>query len=122
MLLPALAVIAFAYGSNWAIMPSYISKRFLGSHVGVMFNIHSGHIALAVLLTSYAVGGLYDAQAELQGADSFCRGTICWRPAFALGLFAQAAALAVALLLMWKVRRPQASECKASSEKTCHDK
>lgn len=103
-LLPALAVTAVAYGANWAIMPSYIAKRFQGSHVGVMFNIHSGHIALAVLLTSYIVGGLYDMEATHQGKDAFCRGAVCWRSSFALGAGLQALALLVGLLLAWAVR------------------
>ncbi|CAE7216629.1 unnamed protein product [Symbiodinium pilosum] len=122
MLLPAIALIAAAYGSNWAIMPSYISKRFYGSHVGVMFNIHSGHLALAVLLMSYAVGGLYDAQADFQNEGSFCRGTVCWRAAFILGLGVQAAAFAVLLVLMWKVRRPSSDTRGVAPEKTCHEK
>ena len=88
-----LSAVVFVHRPSKAIMPSYIAKRFQGSHaswlpwiccdslvgrctswskpvrheepgrqpdihfdkfeVGVMFNIHSGHIALAVLLTSY---------------------------------------------------------------------
>ncbi|CAK9025255.1 unnamed protein product [Durusdinium trenchii] len=104
-LLPALAVTAAAYGANWAIMPSFIAKRFQGSHVGVMFNVHSGHIAVAVLLTSYAVGGLYDIEAAQQGQDAFCRGAICWRSSFALGAGLQTLALLVGLVLAWSVRR-----------------
>ncbi|CAJ1371942.1 unnamed protein product [Effrenium voratum] len=106
-LLPALGLTAAAYGANWAIMPSYIAKRFQGSHVGMMFNIHSGHIALAVLLTSYAVGGLYDAQAAEQGQGAFCRGGVCWRTSFGLAAGTEIFALAVALVLMWKVRHAQ---------------
>lgn len=103
-LLPALAVTAAAYGANWAIMPSFIAKRFQGAHVGVMFNIHSGHIALTVLLTSYVVGGLYDVEAARQGEDAFCHGAVCWRSSFGLGAGLQALALLVGLVLAWVVR------------------
>lgn len=103
-LLPALAVTAAAYGANWAIMPSFIAKRFQGAHVGVMFNIHSGHIALTVLLTSYVVGGLYDVEAARQGEDAFCHGAVCWRSSFGLGAGLQALALSVGLVLAWVVR------------------
>lgn len=103
-LLPALAVTAAAYGANWAIMPSFIAKRFQ-AHVGVIFNVHSGHMCLAVLFSSYVVGGLYDAEALRQGGDAFCRGAGCWRPAFALAAGAQGLALLVAGLLAWRVRR-----------------
>ncbi|CAE8610579.1 unnamed protein product, partial [Polarella glacialis] len=126
VLLPALLVIAFCYGSNWAIMPSFLESRFHGAHVGVTFNLNTGGLGLAVLGVSYVVGSLHDAAATLQspaaGSPSlpdesgFCLGASCWRNAFQLGGLAAILGLAGALALSCsESSRQRRSSLKAGS-------
>merc|ERR1712107_296310 len=88
MLVPVLLAVGFAYGANWAIMPSSLKVRFGGDNLGVLFNLHASALAIAVAIVSSKIGKLYDdsaakAAAE-QGLDAshFCTGESCFHGAW----------------------------------------
>jgi len=89
-----LAVVALAYGSNWAVLPASLVERFGHRHLGMSFNICSSLMAVVTTVLSILSGHMYDATAVTEARQAFenaeeegiCFGATCFRGIWALAL------------------------------------
>jgi len=105
----ALLLVGLAYGLNWVVMPSHLGTEFGTNNQGVLFNICTSGMAVAVYFMSHFTGAAYDAAKEAQNVTNkgaeFCEGLQCFGTSFSIGLGFSTCALLVGVSMLIRSRK-----------------